>query len=286
VLDERGLVHREIEVTDGVRLHCVERGEGPLVLLLHGFPDFWFGWRHQIDALAAAGFRVVVPDLRGSNRSDKPRGARAYGVKTIVADVALLVEQLGERSARLVGHDWGAGVAWATAMVHSEKVERLAVLNGPHPERLLQSLREPAQLAKLWYMFFFQIPWLPEEVLAMDDYGILARSIRDEPTRPNAVLPAELARYREAWSQPGALTATVNWYRGMFRPGTNVEMKPVDAPTLVLWGTADPHLPATLATPTPRWVPNARVTWIEGASHWVQVDAPDKVNAELLAFLR
>jgi pimeloyl-ACP methyl ester carboxylesterase len=284
-LDETRLRHAFVEVDAGVRLHCVELGEGPLVVLLHGFPDFWYGWRRQIPALAAAGFRVVVPDLRGYDLSDKPPGVRAYGIRTIVRDVATLVERLGEPRAHLIGHDLGAGVAWAFAMTHPERLGRLAVLNGPHPQRLLASLRRPSQLAKSWYVFFFQLPWLPEWWLARDGYATLVRAIRDEPTRPGAVTEDDVARYREAWSQPGALTATVRWYRAMFRPGTAVPMRRVDAPTLVLWGEADPHLGAELAAPKPELVPSAQVVRLPGASHWVQHDEPTRVNDALVAWL-
>jgi pimeloyl-ACP methyl ester carboxylesterase len=276
----------EVEVEPGIRLHVVESGVGPLVLLLHGFPDFWYGWRRQIPALAAAGFRVVAPDLRGYNLSDKPSGARAYGIRTLARDVASLIEQLGETRAHVVGHDWGAGVAWAFAMAHPERLARLAVLNGPHPERFLRGLRDPAQLVKSWYMFLFQLPWLPEEVLRMDDFGMLARSLRDEPTRPGAVTAEDIARYREAWSRPGALTGMLAWYRAMFLPSARVEMRAIDAPALVLWGDADPHLGSALATPAPELVPNARVVMIPGASHWVHLDAPERVNAKLIDFLR
>lgn len=280
------LRHGEAEVAPGIRLHYVESGEGPLVVLLHGFPDFWYGWRRQIPALAAAGFRVVAPDLRGYNLSSKPPSVRDYGIRTLTEDVACLIERLGEKQARVVGHDLGAGVAWTFAMAHGERVARLAVLNGPHPERIrAQLLRDPVQLARSWYMFFFQFPWLPEQVLRMDDFGILARSIRDEPKRPGAVTPEDVARYREAWARPGALTAMIAWYRALFHPSTHVGMRAIDAPVLVLWGEADIHLGPALAAPLPALVPNARVVMIPQASHWVQHDAAERVNEELVAFL-
>ena len=269
-----------------MRLHYVEQGEGPLVLLLHGFPDFWYGWRRQIPALAAAGFRVVAPDLRGYAQSDKPRGVRSYGLRTLVGDVASLVTRLGEDRAHVVGHDWGAGLAWSFAMTHPQRLARLAVLNGPHPAALLRGLRSPEQLAKSWYMFVFQLPWLPEWMLRRDDFGLLARTIRDEPTRAGAVTDDDVARYREAWSRPGALTAMIAWYRAMFLPGSRVAMRPIEGPVLSIWGDADPHLGPALATPSRKLVPGAHVEMIPGASHWVQHDAPERVNEALVAFLR
>jgi pimeloyl-ACP methyl ester carboxylesterase len=280
------LRHFDVEVEPGVRLHCVEAGAGPLVLLLHGFPDFWFGWRHQIPALAAAGFRVVAPDMRGYDLSDKPEGVSAYGIKVLARDVASLIEKLGAERAHVVGHDWGAGVAWAFAMFHPERLERLAVMNGPHPDRMLRGLRRPKQLAKSWYMFLFQLPWIPEWRLTRGNYAMLARAMKDEPTRPGAVTDEDIARYREAWSRPGAIRGMLAWYRAMFLPSGRGPMPRIDAPTLVLWGDADPHIGSELATPQPELVPNARVTMLPGASHWVMQDAPERVNEELVAFLK
>jgi epoxide hydrolase 4 len=145
-----------------VRLHYVEAGEGPLVVLLHGFPEFWFSWRFQIPALVAAGFRVVAPDMRGYNLSSKPRRASAYDTDRLAADLRDLIRERGCERAFVAGHDWGAGVAWITAMNHPEVIERLAILNMPHPRRMHQGLRTPRQLVKSWYILFFQLPWLPE----------------------------------------------------------------------------------------------------------------------------
>ena len=169
------LKHRQVR-TNGVRLHCVVDGDGPLVVLLHGFPEFWYSWRHQIPALATR-FRVVAPDLRGYNESEKPAGVAAYAMPELVADVEGLVHAFGERDAAIVGHDWGGGIAWFVAMERPPVTRKLVVLNCPHPAMMAQSLRgNPRQLARSWYMFFFQIPWLPEFLLKLGH----ARPVRDQ----------------------------------------------------------------------------------------------------------
>ena len=246
-----------------VRLHYVEEGEGPLVLLLHGFPEFWYGWRAQIAPLAAAGFRVVAPDLRGYNLSSKPRGRAAYGLEHLARDVAELIEERGEQRAHVAGHDWGGAVAWAAAMHHPERVERLAILNAPHPRRFKQAVFRPRQAARSWYMGLFQLPWLPEFL------GPTVFPQRDDP------------RYREAWAQPGALTAMLNYYRAM-TPKTRI--LPVTAPTRVIWGRHDAYLIADLAEPPRADVPNfERVFWLD-TSHWVQHEAPEEVTRLLAEF--
>ncbi len=285
-VDESRFEHRYAQVEPGVRLHFVTLGEGPLVVLLHGFPEFWYAWRRQIAALAAAGYRVVAPDQRGYNLSDKPKEVAAYGVKRLVADVAALIEACGAKTAFVVGHDWGAGVAWSFAMSRPEMVERLVVLNGPHPERLRKELvRSPIQLIRSWYMFFFQLPALPEAVARLDEFAFLLKPLREEPTNPAAFSRDDLARYVEAFSKPGAVTAMIDWYRAMFR-GTAVPVVKTEVEALVVWGEKDRHLGRDLATPSPELVPNARVVFVPNATHWVQHDDPERVNAELIAFFR
>jgi pimeloyl-ACP methyl ester carboxylesterase len=279
------LQHAYAEVEPGVRLHYVTAGSGPLVVLLHGFPEFWYAWRRQIAALAEAGYRVVAPDQRGYNLSDKPEKVSAYGVRRLVEDVAALIAVLGEEKAFIVGHDWGAGVAWSFAMTHPEMVERLVVMNGPHPERLLRGLLNPIQLLRSWYMFFFQIPAMPEAIARLNGYELLLKPLRDEPINPDAFTAADRAKYVESFSRPGAVEAMINWYRAMFRVKA-VPIKRTDVEALVLWGEKDPHLGRELATPSPALVPNARVVFVPNATHWIQHDAPERVNEELIAFFR
>lgn len=279
------LAHGYADVGGGIRLHYVEAGSGPLLVLLHGFPEFWYSWRRQIPALAAAGFHVVAPDMRGYNLSDKPADWRAYRLEALAGDVAGLIRHFGDEPAYLAGHDWGAAVAYGVAMYHPDVVRRLAILNVPHFERMLAGFRTLRQLRKSWYMFFFQIPGLPEALLRRDDYSFAKRSLRADS--PQSFGDDDLERYVEAWSQPGALSGMIAYYRAALRTSprsANSRLRPVAAPTMVIWGQRDRHLGAELAEPSPRWVPDVRMEWIPTATHWVQHEEPERVNALLGEF--
>ena len=273
---------------DTVRLHYVEAGSGPLVVLLHGFPEFWFAWRAQIDALAAAGFRVVAPDMRGYNLSSKPVGVASYALPLLTADVRdLIAERGGADGARLAGHDWGGLVAWATAAQHPDSIARLAILSMPHPQRMLEGLRTVRQLRKSWYILAFQLPWLPERLLRLRRFEALRRPLEHD-ARAGAFSPADLDRYVEAWSQPGALTAMLAYYRATIRARLrreSEELAPVAVPTLVIWGERDRHLGVELAEPQAADVPNLeRVVRVPTASHWVAHDEPELVSRLLIEF--
>ncbi len=272
---------------DEVRLHYVEAGQGPLVVLLHGFPEFWFSWRFQIPALVAAGFRVVAPDMRGYNLSSRPPGVAAYDIDRLSADIRNLIQERDGNSAHLAGHDWGAAVAWATAMNHPHAVTRLAILNVPHPRTFLHALRRPSQLAKSWYMFFFQLPWLPERLVQARDFQFLRYGFEHD-ARAGAFTKEDIDRYIEAWSQPGAPTAMINYYRAVFRQSpkrAEARVRRVDAPTLVIWGERDRYLGSELAEPDRADVPNLeRVVRLAEATHWVHHDEPERVSELLVEF--
>lgn len=267
-----------------MRLHAVTAGAGPLVVLLHGFPEFWYGFRRQIPALVAAGYRVLVPDLRGYGRSSKPRGVRAYVLRELVRDVAELIVAAGGTRAHVVGHDWGGGIGWGLAMEHPGLLERLAILNCPHPERFSRGLFTPRQLVKSWYMGFFQLPWLPEHVLSRGRYAVLREAIARELVPPSCFTDAEYERYVEAFSEPGALRAMLAYYRAGARLRGRVGLRVIEQPVLVLWGELDRHLRRELAEPSRRWVPNARVERLPDASHWLHHERAEQVNARLIAF--
>lgn len=272
---------------NGLRLHLVEAGpeDGPPVVLLHGFPELWYGWRKQIGPLAEAGFRVIVPDQRGYNTSDKPRGVAAYRVETLASDVAGLLDTLQLERASVVGHDWGAVVAWWLALVRPERVSRLAILNVPHPAVMRRHLlSSPRQALRSWYVFFFQVPGLPERFLARDGFANLARAVRGG--RRGSCNDQDLAVYREAWAQPGALTAMVNWYRAALRSsGTRLPGLRVSVETLVLWGERDRFLGKEMAAPSVALCNRGRLELFEAATHWLQHDEPAAVNDRLVRFL-
>jgi pimeloyl-ACP methyl ester carboxylesterase len=267
------------------RLHYVEAGEGPLVVLLHGFPEFWYGWRQQIKPLADAGFRVVAPDTRGYNLSSKPDGVAAYDVALLAADIKGLIHERGAQSAMLVGHDWGGSIAWTMAMNHPEVVDRLAILNAAHPRKLSQGLHHPDQLRRSWYFFFFALPDLPETVVHANNWHFFRHFLRD--ARP-ALTPEDTGRYVEAWSQPGASTGMINYYRSSVRANQKeavAALRPIKAPTLVIWGERDHYLGSDLAEPEHEDVPSLdRVERLPDASHWVHHDEAERVTQLLIGF--
>lgn len=287
-LDGVPLRHRDVQLSE-VTLHCAEAGEGSrLVLLLHGFPEIWFSWRNQIPALARAGFRVVAPDMRGYNTSSKPGRVRDYRIETLARDISELIRALGAERAAVVGHDWGAIVAWAFAMLHGAQLERLCVMNAPN---LLDyrrvGLRSLEQLRRSWYVGFFQIPFLPEWLARQNRYAGMVAAFKGLVAR-GRMSQEDLEIYRSASSQPGALTAAVNYYRAGFRTYLSgfPPFQPIDREVLVIWGERDRYLIPALAQPDPRWAPRARVERLQDASHFVQMDQPEQVNSLLLGFLQ
>lgn len=274
-----------------VRLHVITAAPPPgslmrePVVLLHGFPSFWQTWRHQIGALAAAGHPVIVPDLRGYNLSEKPSPLEAYTMERVCGDIVGLILAFGHESAFVAGHDWGGIVGWHLAMRHPTRVKRLAVLNAPHPMAALRALRNPSQLLAWWYMLFFQIPWLPEQVLLRP--GMIARTIKAGCANRRAFSRADLNDHETAFRQPGAATATLAWYRATFRLPSSLgaSMRPIACPTLVLWGDLDPVLGEALLEDLETVACDLRVQRI-AAGHWLPQEAPEEVNEALLALWR
>lgn len=273
---------------DGVRLHAVEAGDpaGPPVLMLHGFPEFWYGWHRQLGPLAQAGFRVVAVDQRGYNLSDKPPRVADYAIDRCAADAARVIEALGGRAA-VVGHDWGGVVAWWFASTRPDLVTRFVALNAPHPAAMRRAmLTNPRQLLRSWYVFAMQLPWLPEWAASRNDFAKLAQALADT-SRPGTFTADDLLRYREAWRQPGAYRATVNWYRAGLRHAPRMKPIPrVQVPTMILWGRRDRFIEASIADASAALCDDARLEFIDDATHWVQHEAATRVNARLIEFLR
>ncbi|MDQ2691501.1 MAG: alpha/beta hydrolase [Chloroflexota bacterium] len=273
--------------TNGIRLHVVQAGpkSGTPVLLLHGFPEFWYGWRKQIPALAATGCRVIVPDQRGYNMSDKPAGIKAYCMDTLVADMAGLIKVLDYEKVNLVGHDWGAIIAWMLAIKHPEKLHRLGIINVPHPavmRRFLQ--RDLEQMRRSLYALFFQLPWLPEAILRLGNWRVAASSMRSTG-RPGAFTDEDIEKYKEAWSQPGAMTAMLNWYRGAARHPSEIgNGLRVSIPTLILWGAQDFALSRRMARPSLDYCDDGNLIFFPDATHWVHHEEADEINRQLLTF--
>ncbi len=271
-----------------IRLQAVAAGpkDGLVVVLLHGFPEFWYGWRRQIDPLAAAGFRVIVPDQRGYNLSSKPAGVASYALTELVSDVIALADQLGQEKIFLGGHDWGAAVAWSTALLHPQRIAKLVVLNVPHPSVMRKFLStRPRQLLRSWYMFFFQLPILPEAFFSALNFRIGARSLL-RSSRPDTFSDEDLTQYRAAWSQPGAVTGMINWYRALFRTRARFPDKTVRVPTRILWGERDAFLLAEMAHESLGYCMNAELFTFANATHWLQHEEPARVSELLIDFFR
>lgn len=290
------IYHRFARV-NGVKLHYVEAypagsghetTSGKLCLLLHGFPEFWYSWRHQIPALVAAGFHVLAPDLRGYNLSGKPSGISSYRGETLLGDAIGLIAHAGAERAVIVGHDWGGVIAWQLARHHPQVVEKLIILNAAHPAAYWRELRSWRQRLKSWYILFFQLPVLPELVFSAGNFAWLGRLLRRQPVHPEAFRPEDIRRYQQALAHPGALTAALNYYRALRYSAHYVagEDKPVTAPVLLLWGERDAFLSPRLTEGLSGWAPNLRIERFADVSHWIQNDAPERVNRSMIEFLR
>ena len=277
--------YREV---NGVKLHFASAGpeDGPLVVLLHGFPEFWFGWRDYFAPLAERGFRVVAPDQRGYNLSGKPDGVEAYRLEVAAGDVFALARALGRERLHVVGHDWGASVAWTMAELDPQRLISVTMIQAPHPAVWLKAMREdPTQRHKSRYVQIVRMPWLAEMTLKLGDFAGLVRAFKSS-ARPEAFSPAILDRYREAWRRPGALTGMLNWYRALF-----VEDLPIPPPasltppTLVLWGDRDDFAIPGLADASLALCANGRLLRLPQATHWIIHDEPERVRAALLEHL-
>ena len=271
--------------TNGVKLHYVTQGEGDLMLMLHGFPEFWYSWRHQIPEFAK-NYKVVALDLRGYNDSDKPADKSAYVMDEFIRDVEGVIKGLGYDKCILVGHDWGGAIAWNFAYAHPEMVERLIILNLPHPAKFAEGMRNPQQLLRSSYMFFFQIPWLPEFLIQSSDYQPIETAIKGMAVNKSAITKEDLEAYKDAAAKRGAMTATLNYYRNIFQQRmTSQDWSVLEVPTLMIWGEKDTALGKELTYGTEAYVRDFQIKYIPDCSHWVQQEQPQLVNQDMREFL-
>jgi pimeloyl-ACP methyl ester carboxylesterase len=284
--------------TNDIRLHVIFAGpeNGKPIVLLHGFPEFWYGWRHQIQPLASAGYRVIVPDQRGYNLSEKPKGVNQYHTSLLSQDIVGLLDRLGYPEVDLVGHDWGGVVAWHLATNYPDRLRNLIILNAPHQDAMSSApLHDPSQIVRSWYIYLFQLPWLAEH-LFFPSFANRAWNT----AKHGSITEEDMAHYREAWAQPGAVQATLNWYRAAFRdfiraivgirersrmPQSGSKTTAINVPTLILWGEEDVSLSKWLAHESAARCTQSTLRFFPGVGHWLQHDEPQEVTQSILNFL-
>ena len=282
---EYPLEHHDVQ-TNGLRLHVVQCGpaDGPLVVVLHGFPEYWETWHKQLPALVAAGYRVWAPDQRGYNLSDKPRGIRSYTIPVLAADVIGLIDAAGRRQAHIISHDWGAIVSWYSAAQYPERLASTTIINVPHPAAEAKNLwRVPSQLFHSWYMVFFQLPWLPEQWFRRRNWWVGRRFLAGT-AHPGTFSPQDVERYVAAWAQPRALTSMLNWYRGLRYAG-RLQWPRIKGPLQVIWGKQDVFLKARMAELSMSQCANGQLHFFPDNTHWVHLENPEAVNELLLKLM-
>ena len=276
----------EYITTNNIKLHYVTQGNGPLMLMLHGFPEYWYSWRHQIPEFARD-YQVVAIDLRGYNDSDKPKEKSAYVMNELIQDVKGVIQGLGYEKCVLVAHDWGGIIAWNFVDIYPETVEKLIILNLPHPLKLIRSFRTWKQLQKSWYIFFFQIPFLPELLLQYANYNWIDQMFVGIAIGKSIFTLKDIKAYKQAVAKPGALRAMLNYYRNFFIPQLiNKNWDIVAVPTLMIWGEEDTFLGKELTYGTEAYVRDFKIKYIPNCSHWVQQEQPTLVNQYMREFLR
>ncbi|WP_158828534.1 alpha/beta fold hydrolase [Mucilaginibacter lacusdianchii] len=264
---------------NGVRLHALQDGDpsGDTIVFLHGFPEFSYAWHDQLPFFASKGFNAIAPDLRGYNLSSKPKGTHAYVIDHIVADVVALIKHLTPKKVTLVGHDWGGGVAWTLAQQHPELLNKLVILNMPHLQVMLNNLkRSPKQMFKSWYAAFFQLPFIPEWLCRMFGFRLLKNSLRKTSKR-GTFSKQDMQRYQQAWQQPYALTAMINWYRA-FKQDAAKSYTQIHVPTLIIWGKKDTTLSVEMAKQSIDFCLKGKLVLLDDATHWLHHEKPNEVN--------
>jgi len=274
-----------------LRFQLAACGEGErLALCLHGFPECWYSWRHQMPLLADLGYRVWAPDLRGYGETTKPPQLQDYAIEKLMDDVGALIDASGAASITLIGHDWGAIIAWYFAMRKIRPLERLVIMNAPHPAAAEPAFRTWKQLRSSWYAMFFQLPRLPEALLRARDFRAVGEAMRSSSANRERFPDEALAIFRRAAAQPGAITGMLNYYRAFIRGGGAARQKKlgapiIETPTLMIWGERDVALTKATTYGTEAYVSDLTLRYLPDASHWVQQDDPDTVGRMLRAWL-
>lgn len=270
--------------TNDVTLHTAVAGpeNGPLVILLHGFPEFWYAWRKQIEPLVSQGYRVVIPDQRGYNLSEKPDGIESYQLDVLRDDVIELIKFFERKKAVVIGHDWGGIVAWHLAATRPDYVEKLLILNSPHTAVMKKTMiKNPIQIFRSMYVLFFQLPRLPERMLSANGFTGLKKSLTDSSDH-ETFDNKELQRYAHAWSQPKSLSSMLNWYRALRIKSS--EPSTINIPVKIIWGYRDSFLSKKLAEESAKQCTNADTVLVD-ATHWVHLEQPEIVNKLMLEYL-
>lgn len=274
--------------TNGISLHTVVAGpeHGPLVILLHGFPEFWCGWKKQINVLAEGGYRVVVPDQRGYNLSEKPKGLGNYTLDVLRDDIVGVIEFFQREKAVVIGHDWGALVAWHLASTRAAYVEKVIPINVPHPAVFMGNMiKHPSQLFRSSYILFFQTPVIPEKILSANDFKVM-KEMMLHSANPYAFSKSDIRQYKAAWSQRNAITSMLNWYRAL-RVGSmkQISEESITVPVKMIWGRRDPFLSFAFAKESMDLCEDGRLTMVDEATHWIQHEQPEILNKLILESL-
>ena len=273
---------------NGLTFEVAETGEGDhLALCLHGFPELHYSWRHQMPLLAEMGYRVWAPNMRGYGETTRPSNKKDYRLNNLTADVGALIDASGAKEVTLIAHDWGAIVAWQFAIQKVRPLTRLVIMNVPHPLCARRELKTWKQLKKSWYIFFFQLPKFPEWRLGQNEAAVIGRLFRETSVNRDRFTREESEPYRKAAAKPGAITAMLNYYRSLLQTtdARKIGNGAVDVPTLVIWGEQDVAIDIACLNGTEEYVPDLSVKRFPHASHWVQQDIPDEVNAALEGWL-
>ena len=284
---ESGITIRQIEA-NGQSFELAEAGSGgKLALCLHGFPELHYSWRFQIPLLVEMGYKVWAPNMRGYGGSSKPVKVRDYALDHLCADVAALIDASGAKEVTLIAHDWGAVVAWSFAIQKIRPLKRLVIMNVPHPMVARREIRHWRQLRRSWYIFFFQLPWLPEFLLSRGNGKAIKSAFSNMACDKSNFTDDALDVYAKAAMRPGSLTAMINYYRALLRHGDSINLGDgvIDVPTLMIWGEEDSALNINCTQGAQQWVPHFELHRLPGVSHWVQQEAPEKVNAILREWL-